>query len=744
MKKISPIFITAALMLSSITPTHATSLYETPEQQLDQQATLQELTQRHPYVAEETDRLIVSFAEDTDAEEKAQALDIAEDKTDTLEHTQIVKDSVLDDENTTVIQVESPLSQEEQNVAVQTLEEDPRIVDARPDPIIHNALSSQKKRITRDTSLSTWTAQQINAHNVEHLATGKNIIIGIVDSGATQHPSLLAHRLRGLDLISDEFYGRDGEPGRDWDETDTGTYSRFRYSDWHGTHVEGDTKITAPEVSTKHFRAIGNSGSGYLADFADAVFAAAGGKVSGFPEQPPVDVINMSLAWKGKCDPYLQRAINYAHARGIPVVVAAGNFSENTKDYAPANCYRAVVVGATTSWGALTAYTNKGQEIDVIAPGGTVGEPVISTSNTGLYQQEKPTYAALNGTSMAAPHVAGVIAMMKEVNSELTVEQIRRILRETGTWTQGYPLVHAYKAVLTAKSLAPPVYQLKENSGIENTYRTTGGIQVYGEPTSHEIPLADGAVVQHFENQYSIYWTSQLGAHPVKRSGAIGSYYTEHHQKLGYPAMSEQRLPDGGYYQRFRNKQGKSTAIYWSAHTGTYTVWEPGAIGVKHTHNGGIRGWGYPTMNESTFNHGAKQTFKNIGTGRETVVYWSEQTGAHSMNARGGIFNTWAKRGGALTLGFPVTDESDLSFGGAQVMYQATGSQHRTAIVWHSSTGAKVLNARGAFYNTWIKDIRRYGYPVTDEIVRHGQARIEFSRGYVFTWSESGGLSITR
>lgn len=745
LRKTTPILTLASLILAAtaLSGANATPV-ETPEQQADQAKTAASITS--DTVQKETDRLIVTFKDGTSTNDKQAAVTEADQKTDALTDTKIVKNEVATDTSMSVIETKDKLDASEQQDAIESLEQDPRVQKVEPDLIV-KAMATDTASTGTVAAASTWTSNQLNATNAQRIATGRGITVGELDTGSTNHPDLTGHRINGIDLISDETYGRDGQPGRDWDPSDTGDWGAGAYSNWHGTHVEGDMHMSAPEATTKHFRILGNSGSGYISDFADGITAAAGGNVPGFSAQKPVDVINMSVAWTAStCPTSIQTAIDFAHSKNIPVVVAAGNNGANTAGYAPANCPGAIVVGATTAWNALTSYSNLGAEVDVVAPGGTVGAPVVSTSNTGLYGPVSPTYAALNGTSMATPQVTGVIALMKQVNPSITVEQVRKILVSTGTNIQGYRQVNADAAVQQARAIAQPIFHLVPGSGIEWAYNTTGGVSKYGSPTINEFATRDGGVAQNFEKGYTFYWTPWLGAHAVNFNGAIGSRYaaTGFENGYGYPTMDESSAARGGAYQRFQGADRRTTTLYWSNSTGTHTVWNPGAIGSKFEAAGGTNNWGHPTMDEESFNQGAKQTFLNLTTDGETVAYWSADTGAHIMNLRGGIFNTWKNGGGALTYGFPITDETGLANGGAQVMYQATGASNRTAIVWSARSGSHVMNGRGAFYNEWIKNISKYGYPTSDETGSNGVSKITFANGYTMTWTAWSGLSVSR
>ncbi|PIK15748.1 MAG: peptidase S8 [Halobacteriovorax sp. JY17] len=285
-------------------------------------------------------------------------------------------------------------------------------------------------------------------------------VVAVVDTGIVSHSDINSKILPGYDMISDNSFANDGD-GRDSDPSDPGDWIAYgdscyqgstRNSSWHGTHVAGI--IAAQSNNSKGVagvnwnakilpvRALGKCG-GYTSDIADAVKWAAGVAVSGAPTNAnPASVINLSLGGTGPCSAYMQDAINQAKARGAVVVVAAGNSSANldTTDFTPANCQGVLVVGSSTQNGYRSSFSNYGKIVDVSAPGGGNGSSVISLGNAGSTTPSSESYVYQSGTSMAAPHVAGIVSLMKGVNPGLYPDQLMALVKEAAKsfpWSSG-------------------------------------------------------------------------------------------------------------------------------------------------------------------------------------------------------------------------------------------------------------------------------------------------------------------
>ncbi len=292
----------------------------------------------------------------------------------------------------------------------------------------------------------------INAPAAWDITTGGAVTVAVVDTGLLPHPDLVNKALPGYDMISDPEIALDND-GRDDDAFDSGDWIEgpqcgsedpiWEASSWHGTHVAGIIGAQANNgqgiagvswgARILPVRVLGRCG-GEFADVMDGVLWAAGVPVAGAPVNPyPAKVINLSLGGKGACPRAMQQAIDAALLRGVSVVVAAGNANRDTAGYAPANCGGVITVAAHNVRGDKAYYSNFGPLVEISAPGGEFWsfEGVLSTISDGPRSALAFTYGEYQGTSMAAPHVAGAIALALTLNPQLRPSEFAELLAST-------------------------------------------------------------------------------------------------------------------------------------------------------------------------------------------------------------------------------------------------------------------------------------------------------------------------
>ena len=280
------------------------------------------------------------------------------------------------------------------------------------------------------------------------VAVGDTGILYAGDGSPATHPDLIGRVLPGYDFISDPAIANDGG-GRDPDPYDVGDAPGGQ-SSYHGTHVAGTigaatdngTGVAGVDWSAKLLpvRMLG-VGGGSLVDIVEGTLWAAGFFVAGVPNNPtPAHVINLSLGGTAPCSSFTQEAFDRI-ASDSPntaiVVVAAGNENADAGFTTPANCGGVIAVGATDYAGERAFYSNYGARIDVMAPGGDTGANLSGIGNDGVLSVSRNdgsgtfNYVFQNGTSMAAPHVAGVVSLMKSLAPALSLTQTLAVLTST-------------------------------------------------------------------------------------------------------------------------------------------------------------------------------------------------------------------------------------------------------------------------------------------------------------------------
>ena len=274
-----------------------------------------------------------------------------------------------------------------------------------------------------------------------------SITVAVIDTGYRQHADL-GPVLPGYDFLTDITAANDGN-GRDSDARDPGDWVAANEcgagtpasdSSWHGTHVAGTIAAlmnnslggtgVAPNVRILPVRVMGKCG-GPISDIADGMRWAAGLTVPGVPENPnPAHVLNMSLGLSGACSATIQSAVNNVVNAGKVIVAATGN-SGTTDIYQPANCNGVLAVTAHSMDGDSPSYAEVGTQTAISAPGGDAAAGIFSLYNTGTTVPGADAYALAYGTSMAAPHVAGVVGLMLSVKSSLTPAQVKSYLQSS-------------------------------------------------------------------------------------------------------------------------------------------------------------------------------------------------------------------------------------------------------------------------------------------------------------------------
>lgn len=295
------------------------------------------------------------------------------------------------------------------SATISRLRRDPYVQYAGPNPIYRHQFTVNDPRSSEQKGLGI-----IGMGKAWDLSLGDpRVVIAVIDSGADlEHPDLRPNLVPGYNVLSQ---------GQTPPQDDNG----------HGTHAAGIAAAatdnregiagTCPRCKLMPIKALDAEGAGNAFDVAvGLVWAVDHG----------AQVINMSLGGP-QSDPTLERAVRYALTRNVPVVVAAGNESTSELRY-PAAINGVISVGAVDSSRQLAGFSNYGSWVTVVAPGVQIlstmpMRSVFMTENEG-YQTR---YDFMDGTSMAAPIVAGLVGLMRSRHPNLSPAQIKTRLEGT-------------------------------------------------------------------------------------------------------------------------------------------------------------------------------------------------------------------------------------------------------------------------------------------------------------------------
>lgn len=358
-----------------------------------------------------------------------------------------------------------------------------------------------------------WNLRSINVESAWDETKGSGITVAVIDTGVSPVPDLKnTNFVKGYDFVNDRVEA--------WDDAG------------HGTHVAGTIAQStnnnygvagiAYEASLMPLKVLGASGGGTVADIAEAIrFAADNG----------ADVINMSLGGSGESQ-IMQEAIKYAYDKGVFLVAAAGNSNQNSASY-PARYPHVVGVSALDSAGAKAPYSNFGAGVDISAPGG---------SETGKILQEtidpetsEAVFVGYQGTSMAAPHVAGVAALV-EASGIKEPDEILSVLKQSARVIKQDPLNHfgaghldaaaAVKLALKGQITFKDFFRwLRENGYLNPRFWIDGGTMML----LPKIAMVLGSyILAWFLRNYLPFWSWSLTTGLVAGSSglfALRSFY---------------------------------------------------------------------------------------------------------------------------------------------------------------------------------------------------------------------------
>lgn len=251
-----------------------------------------------------------------------------------------------------------------------------------------------------------WGLRANGIEDLHEKSKGKGVIVFVLDTGMDKNHSDLQCNILG---------------GKNF--TDTGNYADWQDKHGHGTHVAGIIGACAnewgvigvvPESKIFACKVLGDNGSGSSNWITNAINFACEFQTD------KRKIINLSLG-SNKPTESQRKAIGKANKLNIPVVCAAGNSGDVTGQLIyPAGFPESIAVGAYGKDFEVSDFSQRGEGLDVCAP----GESIIST----IINEQ---YGIKSGTSMAAPFVSGVIALMLSIEPNLIIEEIRKLLVST-------------------------------------------------------------------------------------------------------------------------------------------------------------------------------------------------------------------------------------------------------------------------------------------------------------------------
>ena len=393
-----------------------------------------------------------------------------------------------------------------------------------------------------------YGVKAINCPAAWDVSTGSGIIVAVLDTGIDY-----TH----LDITNNVWINPGEIPGNGIDDDGNGFVDDVRGWDFighsasapqqdndvfdrhgHGTHVAGTIAAqgnnglgvigVAWGARVMAVKAMDDSGSGWDWVGANAIVYAANNGA---------DVINASWGGQGT-SPVLEDAVNYAASLGVVFVAAAGNDNADEANFFPANCSAAISVAALDPYNNKASFSNFGNRLDVAAPGVDILSLRATNTSMGTPLAQDPGYTRADGTSMAAPHVSGVAALVLSQHPTWSSEEIRQVLRSTADDVgpvgrddlTGYGRVNALRAVQAGPALEARILSPANESTASPTMTVAGVAQG---------PGFGGYILDYGPGDNPTNWlTLATGSSPVNHSD-LGTFQTS-------------ALPDGLYTIRLR------------------------------------------------------------------------------------------------------------------------------------------------------------------------------------------------
>ncbi|HYO78428.1 MAG TPA: S8 family serine peptidase, partial [Thermoanaerobaculia bacterium] len=298
----------------------------------------------------------------------------------------------------------------------------PYVRAVHPDRMMHASASAAVAPLSTIVDART----KVNASSLG--TGGAGVVVAVIDTGIDYtHPSLGGGLGAGFKVVAGrDFINEDDDPMDD---------------NGHGTHVAAtiagsaaDLIGVAPDVTLIGYKVLAAGGSGPTSGIIAAIERCADPNGDGnFADR--VDVANLSLGGPGDADDPASRAVDNAVAAGVVMVVAAGNDGTTASIGSPGTASSALTVAAIDDTGRVTDFSSRGPsprllgfKPDVSAPGFQIVSARVGGGTV-----------ALNGTSMATPHVAGVAALLRKLHPSWSPAEVKAAITSSATAVTASP-----------------------------------------------------------------------------------------------------------------------------------------------------------------------------------------------------------------------------------------------------------------------------------------------------------------
>ena len=393
-----------------------------------------------------------------------------------------------------------------------------------------------------------FAPQTINAPTAWDISTGSpEVIVAIVDSGISlSHPEFAGRLVAGWDYVNG-----DSDPSDD---------------NGHGTHVAGIVAAAmngegvvgiAPNVRLMPVKILNASKTATWANTALGIRYAA---------DHGAKVINLSMGGTSY-SAALQDAIRYAAGKGVVIVAAAGNQGSSGPFY-PAYFEETIAVGATDEHDEYWTISNYGNWVDVTAPGASIYSTWWTADNPN-------TYGFMSGTSMAAPHVSGLAALLLSYRPQLSAADVRAIIQQTAVdkGAAGFDIYYGWGRIDAGAAMTLATTWIPYTPTPTATATATPSATPTATPTNTPTPTAT--------NTPTPTPTATPTAVPyLKRVNAGGASFTD---SLGQVWDPDQAYATGGWGYVSGTAKSSTTAVNGTVDDLLYQKYREGMTAYQFT-----------------------------------------------------------------------------------------------------------------------------------------------------------------